>query len=49
MSKVVVPKLINSNEGLPIILGKMEARESENTKPIRHEERIKVADHYKNY
>ena len=49
MSKVVVPKIINSDVGFQLYFGKMEARESESTKPVRNEESIKVADHYKNY
>lgn len=49
MSKVVVPKIINSDVGFQLYFGKMEARESESTKPIRNESSVKVADHYKNY
>ena len=49
ISYVVVPKIINSDVGFQLYFGKMEVRESKNIKPVRNEESIKVADHYKNY
>ena len=48
-SKIVVPKIINSDVAFQLYFGKMEVREAVSTKPIRNESSVKVADHYKNY
>ena len=48
-SKIVVPKIINSDVAFQLYFGKMEARESISTKVTRNEESIRVSDHYKNY
>jgi hypothetical protein len=49
LSKVVIPKIINSDVGFQLYFGKMETRESISTKVTRNEESIRVSDHYGNY
>lgn len=48
-SKIVVPKIINSDVAFQLYFGKMEVRETISTKVTRNEESIRVSDHYKNY
>ncbi len=49
VSRIVVPKIINTDIAFQLYFGKMEARESVSTKATRNEESIRVSDHYQNY